>query len=98
MSLTMLMAIWGALLSTALGGFEIYRFIYRARLHVEVGTGLITVTPGVGIDRTKLMTFHISNIGSQPTTLRNITFRAYKERRGWRRWKSPIQQGIITVS
>ncbi|HEY8587172.1 MAG TPA: hypothetical protein VIL60_10685 [Rhodanobacter sp.] len=73
------------------------KFVYRAKLRVEVGTGFITVMPGVGIDHTERMSFCVSNVGSEATTLTNITFRAFEKARGWKRWKRPSRQGIITV-
>ncbi len=76
-SLTAVIAIYGALLSSAIFGWTLYRdFKDVGRLRLECGFHSI-VTPGVGSED-NVLTYRITNIGSKPVVITNAGGRLSK--------------------
>jgi hypothetical protein len=74
--LTTFLAVWGALLSSAMAGFELLRYLNRAKIDFFVGDGWISPTEG-GRDE-HLLFFRVSNIGITDTTIQNISIHGYQ--------------------
>ncbi len=70
--MTAFLAIWGALLSSLMAEFEVFRFINRARLRAMVHDGFLIFTPGQQSDGALHLSFTVKNIGSQTTTLESF--------------------------
>jgi hypothetical protein len=71
-TITLIIAIWGALLSTLAIGWNLYRDLSdRGKLRVSCYIGLI-VQEGVGIEKEDLLFWNVTNIGRQPVLLTNI--------------------------
>ena len=97
---TTILAIWGALLSSAMAGFELFRFTYRARLVGDVSDGMSLLYPGVPIDDVLHLLITVRNIGSQSTTIENVGVYGYKRVFAWKRpWvrRNRIRAGVLTV-
>lgn len=88
--MTTFLAIWGALLSSGMAGFELFRFLHRARLHATVGDGYLILTPGQPNDGTLHLSFAVKNVGSQATTLESVGVYGYT-RAAWS-WRKPFRR------
>lgn len=99
--MTTFLAIWGALLSSVMAGFEAFKFLHRARLYATVGDGYLIFTPGYPNDGVLHLSFTVKNVGSQATTLESVGVYGY-ERATWH-WRKPFRQwervkaGVLTV-
>lgn len=99
--MTEFLAIWGALLSSLMAGFEVFRFINRARLRATVNDGFLVFTPGQRNDGVLNLSFTIKNIGSQATTLESVGVYGFKRVAG--KWRTPFRRfertkaAILTV-
>lgn len=100
--MTTFLAIWGALLSSAMAGFEIFRFLHRAKLHATVGDGFLLFLPGQTNDGVLHLAFTVKNVGSQATTLENVGVYGYK--RAALNWRKPfhrydrVRAAVLTVA
>jgi hypothetical protein len=102
MTMTTFLAVWGALLSSAMAGFELFRFLYRARLDANVADGIIIITPGVPQDGVLHLAFTVKNVGNQATTLENVGVYGYSRvpwnwRKPWRRFERK-KAAVLTAS
>ncbi|HDS1547163.1 hypothetical protein O0I63_12160 [Stenotrophomonas sp. Sm8] len=99
--MTAFLALWGALLSSLMAGFEVFRFISRARLRSMVQDGFLILTPGQRNDGVLHLSFTVKNIGSQATTLESVgvygfTRMPWKWRRPFRRFER-TKAAVLTV-
>jgi hypothetical protein len=68
-TITLIIAIWGALLSTLAIGWNLYRDLMdKGRLRVNCYFGMI-VQEGVGIEKENVLFWNITNIGRKPVVL-----------------------------
>lgn len=88
--MTTFLAVWGALLSSLMAGFEVFRFLHRARLHATVGDGFLIITPGYQNDGVLHLSFTVKNVGSQATTLESVGVYGYTKA-AWS-WKKPFRR------
>ncbi len=95
-TLTLIIAVWGALLSTALGLFEIYKWKRSGpRLRVQASGPMISMDK---FDKNQYVSIRISNIGDAPTTLSLLTYRFFKQNPKWRWKKSKAdERGMFNV-
>lgn len=88
--MTTFLAVWGALLSSIMAGFEAFKFLHRARLRVTVGDGYLIIAPGHQNDGVHHLSFVVKNVGSQATTLENVGVYGYN-RSKWN-WRKPLRK------
>lgn len=71
-TITLIIAIWGAVLSTVAMGWNLYRDLMdKGRLRVNCYFGMI-VQEGVGIEKEDVLFWTITNIGRKPVLLTHI--------------------------
>jgi hypothetical protein len=71
-TITLIIALWGAFLSSVTFGWNLFRDLSRrGRLRVTCYIGQI-VTPGVGIDPNNYIVWNVTNIGKEPVVLTHI--------------------------
>lgn len=88
--MTTFLAVWGALLSSIMVGFEAFKFLHRARLRATVGDGYLIIGSGYPSDDVLHLSFVVKNIGSQSTTLEGIAVYGYS-RFKWN-WRKPFRR------
>ncbi len=88
--MTTFLAVWGALLSSIMAGFEAFKFLHRARLRASVGDGYLIIAPGYPSDGVLHLSFVVKNVGSQATTLEGIAVYGYR-RSEWN-WRNPLRK------
>ncbi len=90
MEVTTFLAVWGALLSTALGGWTIFRDLRdRAKLQLDVMIG--NVVPGD--DKTDYLFITITNVGRRPVVIKSWAFH-FEKREGRREFGGILPRGL----
>jgi hypothetical protein len=76
MEVTTFIALWGAGLSTALAGFEIYKWLRsgKPKLRITVSGPMVSTDPR---DTKEYMSVSVSNTGDAATTLTGLSYRYF---------------------
>lgn len=92
-SITLILAIWGAGLSTFLGAFELYKWATAGpKLRVRASGPMISTDRS---DKGQYLSVRVSNVGSAATTLNAVTYRYFKKK-PWRiTTKKPGEQAFF---
>lgn len=89
------MAWWGAILSTIVFAWDIYKYRVagpRLRFKVQPGMELLNVP---GFEGKTVVFLEVTNIGDRPTTITNFGLQ-YFEKKHWFRRNKPNKAAVIT--
>src|SRR5262245_5025082 len=94
---TLIIAIWGAVLSTSLGLFEFYKWRRSShpRLDITANGPMVFATAGNLLPAKKFVVYNITNVGDRPVTVSLVSYRFFKQK-PWSFRKNPDERGLIT--
>jgi hypothetical protein len=94
-TITLVIAIWGAVLSTALGVWDFYKWKSSGpKLRITATGPMISSDKS---DRSKYLSVRVTNVGTAATTLTGITYRYFKTKpKTWKKAKAD-ELGILNL-
>ena len=97
MSSTTVVAWWGAVLSTCVFVWDIYKYrIAGPRLRLSVSTGMKSINMPEYKGKTLIMG-NVTNYGDRPTTITHFALQGYKKKWHIRETRVAGQSGIVPV-
>jgi len=94
MSSTVIVAWWGAILSSIVFAWDIYKYFHAGpKLRFSVQTGMKTINMPL-YDGKRVILANVTNYGDRPTTITNLGYLYFKKRR-FRRSRIPDKAAIV---
>jgi len=94
MALTNFVAWWGAILSTVVFGWDVYKYLNAGpQLRFQVHTGMVLMPSE---DKKRYVQTVVTNYGDRPTTLTTISLYYFEKRWSWAHWRNrPVTAAVL---